>query len=471
MFYAIFEKMVCQINLATTLKSSKMNRQLILILILGMVMATQCLVMETPYSKLPPGPWRAVLKLEPEFITPNPDAKPLPEKVGMEYDDVKSGELPFNFEVIYDNDTTFHIVIHNGPERIEVPAADISFGRTRERARDTIRIDFPVYESYITGFFAGNVIEGSWVVTTRENYAIPFEAHHGKDFRFTPLKKAPTTDLSGRWKTTFGLEENDPYPATGEFSQEGNHLSGTFLTETGDYRFLEGTVQGDKAFLSTFDGSHAFLFEAKILKDSLLTGAFYSGKHYRTTWEAERDNLFTLKSPDSLTYLLPGYDKLAFSFKNPEGKVISPDNPEYGGKLKIIQIMGTWCPNCRDETNFLVNYLRENHPEDVAVIALAFEKHRDAGSANKAIRTYKEKFGMPYEMVFAGHADKEAAVKALPMLNEIISYPTMIFMDKNNRVRRIHTGFSGPATSQYESFRKGFIEFMEALRNEELAQK
>jgi len=443
-----------------------MYRPFTLILFMAAAMATGCLVVETPYSKLPPGQWRAVLKIEPEFITPNPDAKPLPDKVDMEYDDVKSGELPFNFEVIYDNDTTFHIVIQNGPERIEVPASDIAFGRTKERARDTIRIDFPVYESYITGVFAGNVIEGSWVVTTRENYAIPFVAHYGKAFRFTPLMKTPTAGLSGKWKATFGLEENAPYPAAGEFSQKGNYLTGTFMTETGDYRYLEGTVQGDKAFLSTFDGSHAFLFEAKILTDSLLTGAFYSGKHYRTTWEAERNAQFVLNSPDSLTYLLPGYDKLTFSFKNPEGKVISPDNPEYEGKFKIIQIMGTWCPNCRDETNFLVNYLRKNQPDDVAVIALAFEKHRDTESANKAIRTYREKFNMPYEMVFAGYPDKEAA-RTLPMLNEIISYPTMIFMDKNNRVRRIHTGFSGPATSQYESFTKGFLQFMEALHHED----
>ncbi|MFQ5448897.1 MAG: TlpA family protein disulfide reductase, partial [Saprospiraceae bacterium] len=280
-----------------------MNKRLIPILFLSLAWAGGCLVMSSPFSKLPPGQWRAVLKLQPNFITPNPDAKPLPEKVGMKFDDVQSGELPFNFEVIYDNDTTFHIVIQNGSERIEVPSSNIAFGRNKERARDTIRIDFPVYESYIRGDFAGNVIEGSWVVATRENYAIPFVAHHGKAFRFTPLAKPPEADLSGRWKVTFGLEENDPYPAVGEFRQEGNHLTGTFMTETGDYRFLEGTVQGDKMFLSTFDGSHAFLFEAKILKDDLLTGAFYSGKHYRTTWEAVRDDNFTLTNPDSLTFL------------------------------------------------------------------------------------------------------------------------------------------------------------------------
>ena len=90
------------------------------------------------------------------------------------------------------------------------------------------------------------------------------------------------------------------------------------MTETGDYRFLEGTVQENKFWLSVFDGAHAFLFEGKILNDNELTGTFRSGKHYTTTWAAKRNADATLTSPDSLTYLLPGYDAVAFSFENPD---------------------------------------------------------------------------------------------------------------------------------------------------------
>ncbi len=447
-------------------KSDTMNKLSVLIFLIAIITASGCIVTDNTYSALPPGPWRAVLKLEPDFITPNPKGQPLPDKVDMKFADVNEDELPFNFEVIYDNDSTFHIEIINGEERIVVPAADIQFGRSKNRARDTIRIDFPIYDSYITGSFAGNIIEGSWVVTTRENYAIPFTATQGKDYRFTPLRKEPALDLSGKWACTFGLDEEEPYPAIAEFKQEGNRLTGTFQTETGDYRFLEGTVQEDKFYLSVFDGSHAFLFKGKILPDSTLTGAFFSGKHYQTTWEGHRDDSFKLASPDSLTYLLPGYDKLAFSFENPDGKVISPENPEYEGKVKVVQIMGTWCPNCRDETEFLIDYLKQKNPENMAVIALAFEKYNEPEKANNAIRTYKKHFGMNYEIVHAGSYKKEEAAKALPMLNRVLSYPTMIFLDKNNRVRKIHTGFYGPATSEYVSFTKEFDTFVTSLLNE-----
>ena len=422
-----------------------------------------CVVVEGQYKALPPGIWRAELKFDPEFISPNPKAKPLPEKVDMTYNDVEPGIIPFNFEVIYESDSTYYIEIINGKERIHVPAENISFGRGKHRARDTLRIEFPIFDSYITGSFAGNVIEGQWVVKNRKNYAIPFVAKQGKPFRFTPLKKEPTADLTGKWAATFGLMDNTPYPAIGDFKQNGNHLTGTFLTETGDYRFLEGTVQGNKFWLSVFDGSHAFLFEGKIINENELTGAFYSGKHYVTTWEASRNANATLTSPDSLTYLLPDYDAFNFSFENPDGKTISLDNPEYEGKAKIVQILGTWCPNCRDETSFLVDYLANNKMDDLAVIALSFEKHKDKAMANKAIRTYKEKFGMKYEIVHAGPANKKEAAKALPMLNHILSYPTLIFLDRNNQVKRIHTGFYGPATDRYEDFKKDFDVFVKQL--------
>lgn len=88
-----------------------------------------------------------------------------------------------------------------------------------------------------------------------------------------------------------------------------------------------------------------------------------------------------MANPDSLTLLKPGFDKFAFSFKNPAGKPISLENPEYKGKVKIIQIMGTWCPNCRDESAFLADYLKKNKPENLAVISLAFEKHQEKEKA------------------------------------------------------------------------------------------
>lgn len=428
-----------------------------------LLLFSKCLVVDNAYTGLPPGTWRGVLKLVNTPITPNPKGKPLPEKLNMTFDEVTEGELPFNFEVKYIDEHKFYIEIKNGDEIIRVD--DITIGRDRTRAKDTIFIAFPVYDSYIHGIFEENIIEGEWVVSNKENYRIPFIARHGKGYRFTTLKKEPVTDISGRWEAMFGLDEEKPYPAIGEFKQEGNYLTGTFLTETGDYRYLEGTIQHDKIYLSCFDGSHAFLFEAKIKGDSL-EGVYRSGHRYRTLWTARRNSEARLTDPHKLTFLKPGYERFDFAFPNADGKTIALSDPAYKGKVTLVQIMGTWCPNCRDETSFLMDYRRSHADAGLATVALAFERHKDPEKARHALRTYREKMGLDYEVLLAGNSDKEAASKALPMLNAVVSFPTLIILDKKGKVRQIHTGFSGPATSEFESFKRSFDELVQQLLSE-----
>lgn len=432
---------------------------LILLLSLG-----SCLDVGEEFDGPAPGTWRAVLQLDPDFITNNKKGEPLPEKMNMKFPDIITTQLPFNFNVVYKENDKINVEIQNGSETIVVE--DILIGRDRKTAKDTILIDFPIYESSIKAIYQGNVMAGNWIVHSKDDYQIPFKAHFGKDYRFTVNNKKPAVDLSGEWKVKF-TDTGDPYMAIGEFKQEGNHLTGTFITETGDYRFLEGTVQGKKMYLSCFDGSHAFLFEAKLSDDNTeLRGRFKSGKHYTAFWEASKDPDFTLKDANTLTYLKPGFDKIEFSFKDTEGNMVSLEDKNYQGRPKIIQIFGTWCPNCRDETEFLMDYIKKNPSQEFDIIALGFEKYKDATKSVNALKKYKDKFKLPYPLLHAGSSNKVEAAKALPMLNAIISYPTMIFLDRNNQVKKIHTGFSGPATSQFEAFKEEFASNIQNILTE-----
>ncbi len=439
--------------------SIKFNYLLIFCLFIGI---SSCIEVPNQYEGLVPGYYRAVMDLVPQKLVMN-------EKGDIVYSDedfkdIQDGQLPFVFEVIYENENDFYIDIINGEERMRVD--DIKFGRDRTTGDDTLLIEIPYYDSYIRAKYKANVVQGVFVAKNRKNYSIPLIAKHGKDYRFTTLKKEPALDLSGKWESTFELGTKDEYKAIGEFKQKGNNLTGTFMTETGDYRFLEGTVQGNKFWLSCFDGSHLFLFEGKINEDETLIGTFKSGKHYTTSWSAKKNENFELGSPEDLTFLKEGYDSFDFTFENEKGETISINDEKYKGKVKLVQILGTWCPNCRDETRFLVDYLKNNNSEELEVIALAFEKHREEPRAKKAIKTYKEKFEIKYEMLLAGYSNKTEAGEKLPMLNEIISYPTLLFIDKNNKVRKIHTGFAGPATSKYDSFTKEFKSFVAELIKE-----
>lgn len=411
---------------------------------------------------LPPGPYRGILELEYNPIVPNPKGAPIPEKTELEFEEVLEGALPFNFDVVYETDTTFRMEIHNGEETIIVPAKDIVFGRDQSQGRDTIRIDFPVYDTHVSAYHEENVIEGTWVVHYRNNYRIPFKAYFGKGFRFTPLRKAPTTDISGTWEVMFE-DKDGTYPGIAEFKQNNNHLEGTFRTETGDYRYLEGTVQGSKVYLSVFDGAHAFLFEGKLLEDGSLVGTFKSGRHYLANWKAKRNAEATLADPNTLTKMAEPVP-LNFSFKDADGKMVSLDDPEFQGKPKLIKIMGTWCPNCKDEAMFLKEYLEQNETQDLQVIALAFEQYgADDARSVSLLKKYQENFSVPWPVLLAGSSDKEEAGKALPMLNKVVSYPTLLFVDRNNMVQRIHTGFNGPATSKFAEFSRDFDQSVKDL--------
>jgi thiol-disulfide isomerase/thioredoxin len=429
--------------------------------VLAILLFSGCLQFQNQFTALAPGKWRVVLQLTPQVQFTNPKGEPLDELMGLEFEEVSEGELPFIMEVIYTDPENFVIEIINGEERIRVE--DIRVGRDRATAKDTLKIDFPVFDTRIEAIYEEKVMAGEWIVNYKEGYRIPFVARQGKDHRFTTLRKDPIMDVSGRWEVTFGLDTDEPYPAIGEFKQEGNHLTGTFATETGDYRYLEGSVQEDKLYLSTFDGSHAFLFEAKIKADSTLTGSFRSGKHYKTTWEARPNPDVSLTPPDSLSKIVHPEKIGSSRFTDLNGRKISFSDPQFSGQPKLIMLMGTWCPNCRDATRFLTNYLENNETGNLAVFGLAFEKYRSEEKALSALRVYREKMQIEYPLLLGGYADKKEAAEKIAILDKLTSYPTFLLVDDKNTVRKVYSGFYGPATREYQAFQKDFDQMIKDL--------
>ncbi len=420
---------------------------------------SSCIETNKAFTKLPPGLWRGVLKLE-----AGTDVVAVEEEVGTAVQN--EADLPFQFNVVYDDPNTFHIEIMNGEEKIEV--SDIIYGLDRKTAKDTLIINFPVFDTYIKALYEDGIIEGDWFVNYKPGYSIPFKAYHAVGDRFKDLKKTPTADLTGKWETAFEAGKEDEYPAIGMFEQDGNKITGTFKTETGDYRFLEGTVQGNKLYLSTFDGAHAFLFTGKIMDDGNLVGEFRSGKHYKSPWVAKRNEDFKLGDAFEMTTDLTG-QAFNFTFPSTDGSMVSLTDEAYKGKIKLVKIMGTWCPNCKDETTFLLDYLNKNTPDDIGVISIGFERYKEEAKSMEALRRFKEKWKVPYQVLLGGtSASKSKASEKLPQLSGILSYPTLIFVDRRNKIRKIHTGFAGPATDEYDKFVRDFDNIISELRSEKI---
>lgn len=373
--------------------------------------------------------------------------------------DVMDGEvLPFNLVVKKDSSNAYTMQIINAEEVISVDEITI-FG-------DSIVMQTPVFEGFLAGKFTETEITGQFIKESLGR-VVPFKATYGRKERFT-VTKPSTTNISGIWETSFSPNTVDEYIGKGIFLQENNKVTGTFRTTTGDYRYLDGIMDGDSLKLSAFDGAHAFLFTAKVT-DSTMNGFFYSRNHFKEPFTALMNDVFELPDPDSLTFIKEGYDKLAFSFPDANGNQISLADAQYKNKVVIVQLMGTWCPNCLDETKFLVNYLNEHKNENVEIIGLAFESAKTSKSAFKGIDRLKSRVGVTYPILLAqyGSVDKAEAQKKLPMLNHVLSYPTTIFIDKKGVIRKIHTGFNGPATgSKYEEFKKDFNQLVGELVKE-----
>lgn len=417
---------------------------------------TGCVRPSATFDQLPPGMWRAVLMLDRQPVQKYGDDRDIVKKFDFD------AELPFNFEVIYENsDSNFYIVLHNADERIRVD--DIRFGRDRATAKDTIIIQFPVYDSYITAIYEDGVMEGDWVVNYRENYRIPFKAVFGQSHRFSNAASHSSPDVAGRWAVTFSEGTEDAYPAVADFKQNGSIVTGTFLTETGDYRYLEGQIIGSKLYMSVFDGAHAWLFIARIGEDGNLSGVFRSGSHYTTDWNAYKNPEASLRNPYSLTK--PVSDTpLNFSFPDTQGNVVSLSDEAFSGKAKLIQLMGTWCPNCMDESLFLNEYFMENPDDQISIISLAFERYKDVEKSMDALRRYEQKMNTRHPVLLAGNYSKSEAKKAIPQLDTIMSFPTLLFLNKSNQIIKVHTGFNGPATKEYENFKKEFRQNLEAIK-------
>jgi len=376
------------------------------------------------------------------------------------------GELPFGLDIQPTADKqSFTVHALNGKERLPMDAATFQ--------NDTLRIPMSLFESEIIARVSGNTMRGIWQRRRPGNQllSIPFEAQQGLNYRFTPDGRQASVNLTGKWSTLFRTPDGkDTTLAVGVFDQQGGIITGTFLTPTGDYRYLAGNVVGDSLFLSCFDGSHLFLFKAKAGQGTnrTLTGTFNSGPTYVENWTARFDPNATLPDPASLTFIKPG-QQLAFSFPEPNrgdgpSKMVSLTDDRFKGKVTVVQILGSWCPNCMDETNFLSLWYKKNRSRGVEVVGLAFERTADMAESGPKIERMKDRFNIDYPVVLAGTNDKVEAAKALPALNRVAAFPTTLIVDKKGQVRHIHTGFSGPGTGiYYDQFVDEFNRLIEKL--------
>lgn len=364
--------------------------------------------------------------------------------------------LPFNLE--FSKVKKFKIAVINAAEEIQLTKICYK--------SDSIHAYFPEMDGKLVFKVDefGKYLRGYWLDNRKhKNIKIPLSAYFSNDPRFSfPASNFITQPfvIDGRWEVKFSPDQKDESNALGIFKSNGNTISGTFQTETGDYRFLEGNISGGNFALSSFDGAHAYVFTGEIKGDSI-NGVFYSGSKYRTTWTALRNENASLRNPDSLSYLISKNQPFVFNHaKQLNGKPFLFSSANYQNKVVIIQIMGTWCPNCIDETKFLKKLYQDLHPSGLEIIAVCYEAEAEQKKQLQKLKEFKVRMKIPYTILLGGIANKDLASSDFGMLNRVMSFPTTIFIGKDGNPWRIHTGFNGPATGQT------YIDFQNKIRYE-----
>ena len=341
----------------------------------------------------------------------------------------------------------------NEPERIKIP-------KIKSDANSFI-IDIDHFDSKIEFRQTGKQLQGKWTKLRgkSETAVVPFTASRTKGASNADDPKS----ILGKWKVRFSGEQDDSVAIIKRL-RNSNQITATFLTTTGDYRYLAGHLKNNELTLSCFDGAHAFLFKARFDQDKKLSGKFYSGNWWQTSWQATKDDNAELPDAFKQTSFSKNNDLGSIRFPDVDGRQRSLLDEQFAGKARIIYVFGSWCPNCHDAAEFMVELDNEYRVQGLSILGLAFELTGDFDRDVEQIKKYKLRHKAKYPVLIAGLSDKKVASQALPFLDKVRSYPTTLFIDGNGEIQAVHTGFSGPATGEaYEKLKKQFKSRIEML--------
>jgi hypothetical protein len=323
--------------------------------------------------------------------------------------ELPAGELPFGLELAMRGAATVGYLL-NGKER--VPLNEIGIQGSH------VEIRMPGYENRLSADMQGDRLVGEVVLSksggTQQH--IPLRAQLGRRYRFFATARA-AVDVSGRWAVSFTDDAGKPEAAVGEFQQSQDVVSGTFLAQTGDHRYLAGD--------------------------------FWVGTAYHERFTGKRDANAALPDAYQLTRTRAGVRHFDFAFPDLAGHTVTSNYPLFKAKVMIVALAGSWCPNCHDEAAFLEPLYRRYRARGVEVVSLMFEHFGDFARAAEATQRFRQHYGIEYTTLIAGTSDKDEAAKKLPMLDRFYAFPTSVFIDRRGNARKIHSGFSGPATGDH----------------------
>ncbi len=392
-------------------------------------------------------------------------AEPLPEGAWRGEFTLNDDPVPFNFEIARETEGTV-LTLLNGSRRDNYRLVERSPGEWVARL-GTFNTEL-VLEQEADGQLAGLFRN---LASNRQAFDLPFRARKGERHRFVEDDAEQDADATGKWRIATVTKRPAP-DQIAELRQQGNRVTGVLLTVVGDSRELEGNLIGDELFLSGFTGPAPVYLRGRLDGQGGIEGTLAFGGFITLKFSGQLDDDARLPDPYTLTTVSEREQPLELEFPDLSGLPLALSDPRFHDKVVVIQVLGTWCPNCVDESRFLAPWHRQNQARGVEVVGIAFEAEDTLELARPALELFRDSVGVDYPILYGGSLDKTEASAKLPRLNKVLAYPTTIFLDRQGRVREIHTGFSSQDTGpHYEEFVYRFNRTIDQLLDEAPAER
>jgi len=310
------------------------------------------------------------------------------------------------------------------------------------------------YAATLDATLKDGVLEGQYAGTRRMKG--PFA------IRATRAVLAKPAAVSVLVPTIDGLWEIPNKSGKGELAwrfvvqQSGPKASATILRVDGDTGTISGNFQNGKFVLSHFDGARAHLLEIAPASDGTLD-ILQDGKTKLTAYRpaaARAQGLPKPTDPDQHTTMKDPSEPFRFSFPDLHGRIVSNADARFRGKVLVLEITGSWCPNCHDEAPFLADMYRRYGKQGLEIVSLSFEETEQLKDPTR-LRAFVKKYGLEFPVLLGG--DPDEANSKLTQLVDWNTWPATLFIDRKGLVRGIHSGF--PSAGSGELFGQAKDEF------------
>ena len=363
---------------------------------------------------------------------------------------VEDRQVPFKLE-LQGSGAAMKGAIVDGDQRIWSTTAAFEAG--------ALHLRWAYFDSDLKAKLEGGALSGTYTRRTRGGLvqrgfsAKPFVAPPA------PAEGAKFAQFAGAWRietdAAKGVRVMD-----GRFRQSADQVTGTIQRVDGDFGTMAGTVRGSSLKLSHFDGIRATLLEAELTPDGTWKGHLDGKTGFRAVPMDQARAAGIPEPPDPTRYVAvknPA-EPFQFSFQDLDGQPVSLDSERFRGKAVIVTIMGSWCPNCHDEAEFLMDLYRRYHTQGLEIIGLGFEYTGEVERDREQLRAFAKLHRISYPMLLAGTTEEGEVLRKLPQLASFAAYPAALYLGRDHKVRAIHAGFAGPANPEEHRKLKAEIE-------------